>query len=89
MFYDSNDIQLSTETKSVTIRGHGHEVSSWGWNVIKINGNNQDQIRDALNSAINEKDKPTIIIGKTIMGKGFLIMREKVLKEKHQLMECL
>jgi transketolase len=72
MFYDSNDIQLSTETKSVTIEDTGMKYTAWGWNVIKINGNDQSEIRSALVSAINQKDKPTIIIGKTIMGKGLL-----------------
>ncbi|MCX6326423.1 MAG: transketolase [Bacteroidia bacterium] len=72
MFYDSNDIQLSTETKSVTNEDTAMKYHSWGWNVIKIDGNDQDQIRKALTSAVSEKDKPTIIIGKTIMGKGLL-----------------
>jgi len=72
MFYDSNDIQLSTETKYVTIEDTGMKYQSWGWNVLKIDGNNHDQIRNALKTAVNEKDKPTIIIGKTIMGKGLL-----------------
>jgi transketolase len=72
MFYDSNDIQLSTETKAVTIEDTAMKYTAWGWNVIKIDGNDQNQIRKALSSAVNEKDKPTIIIGKTIMGKGLL-----------------
>jgi transketolase len=72
MFYDSNDIQLSTETKSVTIEDTAMKYRSWGWNVLNIEGNNQDQIRNALKSAVAEKEKPTIIIGKTIMGKGLL-----------------
>jgi len=72
MFYDSNDIQLSTETKSVTAEDTAMKYQAWGWNVIKIEGNDQTQIRKALFSAVNEKDKPTIIIGKTIMGKGLL-----------------
>jgi transketolase len=72
MFYDSNDIQLSTETKVVTIEDTAMKYTSWGWNVISIDGNNQEQIRKALKSAIVEKDKPTIIIGKTVMGKGCL-----------------
>lgn len=72
MFYDSNDIQLSTETKSVTIEDTAMKYRSWGWNVIKIDGNDHSQIREALTSAVNEKEKPTIIIGKTIMGKGLL-----------------
>jgi transketolase len=72
MFYDSNDIQLSTETKAVTIEDTGMKYKAWGWNVIKIDGNNHDQIRAALTSSVNEKERPTIIIGKTIMGKGLL-----------------
>ena len=72
MFYDSNDIQLSTETKSVTIEDTSMKYLAWGWNVINIDGNNHDQIRNALTKAAEEKEKPTIIIGKTIMGKGLL-----------------
>jgi transketolase len=72
MFYDSNDIQLSTETKAVTNEDTAMKYSSWGWNVLKIDGNDHKQIREALDSALTEKEKPTIIIGKTIMGKGLL-----------------
>lgn len=72
MFYDSNDIQLSTQTKAVTSEDTAMKYRSWGWNVITIEGNNHDQIRKALNDAVSEKHKPTIIIGKTIMGKGLL-----------------
>lgn len=72
MFYDSNDIQLSTETSAVTIEDTAMKYNSWGWNVLLIDGNDHNQIRDALNQALQEKEKPTIIIGKTIMGKGLL-----------------
>ena len=72
MFYDSNDIQLSTETKAVTVEDTAMKYTAWGWNVIKIDGNDQSQIRKSLTSAVTEKEKPTIIIGKTIMGKGLL-----------------
>ncbi len=72
MFYDSNDIQLSTETRVVTKEDTGMKYTSWGWNVIEINGNDQSQIRMALTSAIGQKEKPTIIIGKTTMGKGLV-----------------
>jgi len=82
MFYDSNDIQLSTETKAVTIEDTAMKYRSWGWNVIKIDGNDQDQIREALTSAVNEKDKPTIIIGKTIMGKGLVDNEGKSFERK-------
>ena len=82
MFYDSNDIQLSTETKAVTVEDTGMKYTAWGWNVIRIDGNDQNQIRIALTSAVNQKNKPTIIIGKTIMGKGLLDNEGKSFERK-------
>ncbi len=70
MFYDSNDIQLSTETKAVTIEDTAMKYEAWGWKVIKIDGNNPEEIRKALTEAKAEKERPTLIIGHTIMGKG-------------------
>ena len=72
LFYDSNDIQLSTETSVVTSEDTAAKYLAWGWRVIRINGNDQDQIRQALRDATGEKEKPVIIIGKTIMGKGLI-----------------
>ena len=72
MFYDSNDIQLSTECKVVMDEDTEAKYKAWGWNVIKINGNDVDEIRQALDKAIKEEQRPTLIIGKTIMGKGAL-----------------
>ncbi|MBN1131628.1 MAG: transketolase [Bacteroidales bacterium] len=72
MFYDSNDIQLSTKTEIVTKEDTAKKYESWGWQVITIDGNDSLDIYDALNQAISEKEKPTLIIGKTIMGKGAL-----------------
>jgi len=70
MFYDSNDIQLSTTTEEVTKEDTAKKYEAWGWNVITIEGNNAGQIREALTAANAEKERPTLIIGKTIMGKG-------------------
>ncbi len=70
MFYDSNDIQLSTECKEVMSENTAKKYEAWNWKVITINGNDCDQIREALKEAKAEKERPTIIIGKTIMGKG-------------------
>ncbi len=72
MFYDSNDIQLSTECSVVMAEDTEAKYKSWGWNVLNINGNDADEIRQALQEAIEEKSRPTLIIGKTIMGKGAL-----------------
>jgi transketolase len=70
MFFDSNGIQLSTKTSSVTIEDTAAKYLAWGWQVLNINGNDQDEIRAALMKATQEKTRPTLIIGKTIMGKG-------------------
>ncbi len=72
MFYDSNDIQLSTETKEVMTEDTGAKYRALGWEVIEINGNDVEQIRKALDAAKQVKGKPTLIIGKCIMGKGAL-----------------
>jgi len=70
MFYDSNDIQLSTTVSEVTIEDTAKKYEAWGWKVLEIVGNDTDAIRSALSEANQEKEKPVLIIGKTIMGKG-------------------
>lgn len=72
MFYDSNDIQLSTHTNVVSSEDTAKKYEAWGWRVIIINGNDHDEIRTALKWANEEKGQPSLIIGKTIMGKGLL-----------------
>jgi len=72
MFYDSNDIQLSTETKDVMAEDTAAKFRAFGWEVIEINGNDADQIRKALDKAKAVKGKPALIIGKCVMGKGAL-----------------
>jgi transketolase len=70
MFYDSNDVQLSSMTDEVTSEDTAMKYEAWGWNVITIDGHSNEQIRKALDTANQELDRPTLIIGKTIMGKG-------------------
>ncbi len=71
MFYDSNDIQLSTETKDVTSEDTAKKYESWGWKVIKVEkGNDADALRAAIKEAQAVKGQPTLIIGHTVMGKG-------------------
>jgi transketolase len=72
MFYDSNDIQLSTECREVMAEDTAAKYAAWGWNVMTINGNDVDEIRAALKAANECKGRPTLIIGKTVMGKGAL-----------------
>ena len=70
MFYDSNNIQLSTKVDEVDTENVAMKYEAWGWNVITINGNDVNEIRAALTAAKAENAKPTLIIGKTLMGKG-------------------
>lgn len=70
MFYDSNDIQLSTTTNDVTSEDVEMKYKAWHWHVITINGNDADDIADAIREAKEVDGKPTLIIGKTTMGKG-------------------
>ena len=72
MFYDSNDIQLSTETKEVMNEDTAMKYRALGWDVQEINGNDAAQIRAAIEKAKAVKGKPALIIGKCIMGKGAL-----------------
>jgi transketolase len=70
MFYDANDVQLSTKVSDVTMEDTAMKYESWNWHVITIDGNNEKEIRKALNAAKKVKNKPSLIIGRTIMGKG-------------------
>ena len=70
MFYDANDIQLSTKTEVVTCEDTAKKYEAWGWFVQKIDGNNVDQIRKAIELAQAEKNRPSLIIGHCVMGKG-------------------
>ena len=72
MFYDSNDIQLSTETKEVMNEDTAMKYRALGWDVQEINGNDACQIYEAIQKAKAVKGKPALIIGKCIMGKGAL-----------------
>ena len=70
MFYDSNDIQLSTECGDVMSEDTAMKYRAWGWHVITINGNDCGQIRAALDEAKTVTGRPVLIIGKCVMGKG-------------------
>lgn len=70
MFYDSNDVQLSTKVKEVTDEDTAAKYRAWNWNVIEVCGNCPKQLGEALEAAQKEQKRPTLIIGKTIMAKG-------------------
>jgi Transketolase len=70
MFFDSNDIQLSTRVNDVSCEDTAMKYKAWGWKVIEIDGNDAEAIIAALNEAKAEKNRPTLIIGNTLMAKG-------------------
>ena len=85
MFFDSNDIQLSTSTDEVTTEDTGMKYEAWGWKVVTIDGHDHEEIRRALTDANNETEKPTLIIGKTIMGKGCVTAEDKMFEGECEL----
>lgn len=72
MFYDANNVQLSSKVDEVTHENTAMKYEAWGWNVITIDGNDASEIRKALTAAHAESERPTLIIGHTLMGKGAL-----------------
>jgi transketolase len=70
MFYDCNGVQLSTDVKDVDVEDYAAKYAAWGWNVLTVDGTNPEEIYNALLKANAETQKPTIIIGHTIMGRG-------------------
>ena len=70
MFYDANNVQLSTKVDEVDKEDIAMKYRAWGWQVLEIDGHNIDQIREALTTANGSTEQPTLIIGHTIMGKG-------------------
>ena len=85
MFFDSNDIQLSTSTDEVTTEDTGMKYEAWGWKVVTIDGHDHEEIRKALADANIETEKPTLIIGKTIMGKGCVTAEDKMFEGECEL----
>lgn len=72
MFYDANNIQLSTKVDEVTHEDTAKKYEAWGWRVLTINGNDAEEIRSALKTARAETERPVLIIGHTLMGKGLI-----------------
>ena len=70
MYYDSNNVQLSTKVDEVDTEDVEMKYRAWGWDVLKVDGHNAAQIREALKKANEATEKPTLIIGTTVMGKG-------------------
>ena len=82
MYYDSNNVQLSTKVEEVDKEDIVAKYRAWGWNVLEIDGHNIDQIREALTTANASTEAPTLIVGHTIMGKGLVTAEGESFEDK-------
>ncbi len=69
-FYDDNSITIEGATSLAFSEDVGQRFAAYGWQVIRINGQDVDQIADALETAVANQEAPTLIIGKTVIGSG-------------------
>lgn len=70
MFYDANNVQLSTKVEDVDTEDIASKYRAWNWNVLEVDGSDPEAIAKALQTAVGEKERPTLIIGHTVMAKG-------------------
>jgi len=70
MFYDRNAIQISGSITRADSTDVGKVFEAMGWQVITIDGHDHDAIRKAIKAGKDEKNKPTLIVGNTVMAKG-------------------
>lgn len=78
-FVDNNGLQIDGEiTQIMNPQPINDKFSSFGWNVISIDGNDIEEILKALKDAKREINKPTVIVCNTVKGKGVSYMENKV-----------
>ncbi len=74
---DWNGLQIDGKNEDVmNVSPVDEKFKSFGWNVLYVDGHNFDEIVEALNKARNTEGKPSIIIAKTIKGKGVSFMED-------------
>lgn len=85
MFFDANDVQLASPVAEVTSEDTAAKYRSWGWRVLEIDGTSLDQMRAALQQARDEKEKPTLLLAKTIMGEGARDSQNQIFNGGHNI----
>ncbi len=70
MYYDANNVQLSTKVDEIDSEDVAAKYRAWGWRVIEADGHDVEALRAALTAANAETERPTLIIGHSIMAKG-------------------
>lgn len=75
VFLDSNNLQIDGNVDEImNVNPLPEKWEAFGWNVIKINGHNYEEILSALDKAREFKGKPTMIVATTVKGKGVSFM---------------
>jgi transketolase len=71
LIIDRNEIQISGTTEEVMpLENLNGKLTSFGWQVVEIDGNNMESIIEAVGMARNTTDRPSAIIAHTVPGKG-------------------
>ncbi|HIZ16073.1 MAG TPA: transketolase [Firmicutes bacterium] len=74
-FVDNNDLQIDGNIEDVNSpKPIDKKFEAFGWAVFEIDGHDFDQIEDAVKKAKQVKGKPSVIIAKTVKGKGVSFM---------------
>ncbi|AJH02034.1 transketolase [Clostridium beijerinckii] len=80
---DRNGLQISGDTEEVmALKDLKGKWTSFGWEVVEVDGNNIEELLKVFNNIPAKKEKPTMVIAKTIKGKGISFM-ENVAKWHH------
>ena len=77
-FIDNNGLQIDGNIEDVMNPGPiDKKFEAFGWNVLKINGHDFDEIKNAIKKAKETKGQPTVIVCSTIKGKGVSFMENE------------
>ena len=75
---DCNRLQIDGAVKDVmAVEPLAAKYASFGWDVMRINGHNMDQILDSLQQARNVRGRPVMILADTVKGKGVSFMEDQ------------
>lgn len=78
-FVDNNKLQLDGSLEEVmSPYPIGEKFKAFGWNVIEVNGNDVEQLGDAVEQALSSEGKPTVIVADTVKGKGVSVFENQV-----------
>ena len=78
-FVDNNGLQIDDTCENLmNINPIDEKFKSFGWHVINIDGHDYAQISDAIDEAQKTKGKPTMIVAKTLKGKGVSFMENNL-----------